>query len=233
MKVTLFIPTLNEHEAMQVIMPQIKDSWVDQIIIADGQSKDGTVDYAKKQGYDVYIQKRPGIRNAYIEAWPMIRGDIVITFSPDGNCQVAQIPELIAEMEKGYDMVVASRYYRGMKSEDDDPMTAFGNWLFTTTINVLHGGHYTDAMGIYRAYRVNLFQELDLHKEESYVTEKIFRCVMGCEPLLSVRAAKRKLKIGEIAGPEPKRIGGVRKLLPFRWGGSYMLQVWRELYYWK
>ncbi len=233
MKVTLFIPTLNEHEAMQVIMPQIQSSWVDQILIVDGQSTDGTVEYSRKQGYDVHVQKKKGIRHAYIEAWPMIRGDIVITFSPDGNCQVAQIPELIEEMKKGYDMVVASRYFRGMKSEDDDLMTAFGNWLFTTTINVLHRGSYSDAMGIYRAYRANLFRELDLHKEESYVTEKLFRCVMGCEPLLSVRAAKRKLKVGEIAGPEPKRIGGERKLLPFRWGGSYMLQVWRELYFWK
>lgn len=233
MKVTLFIPTLNEHEAMQVIMPQIQSSWVDQILIVDGQSTDGTVEYSRKQGYDVHIQSKKGIRHAYIEAWPLIKGDIVITFSPDGNCQVAQIPELIAEMKKGYDMVVASRYFGGIKSEDDDMMTAFGNWLFTTTINVLHRGRYTDAMGIYRAYRTNLFNELDLHKEESYVTEKLFCCFMGCEPLLSVRAAKRKLKIGEIAGPEPKRIGGERKLLPFRWGGSYMTQVWRELVYWK
>jgi hypothetical protein len=57
--------------------------------------------------------------------------------------------------------------------------------------------------------------------------------VIGVEPLLSVRAAKRKLKLGDIPGSEPARVGGVRKLQTFRWGASYMTQVFRELYYWK
>ncbi|MBI4023510.1 MAG: glycosyltransferase [Verrucomicrobia bacterium] len=231
--VTLFIPTLNEITGMRVIMPRIQSSWCDQILISDGGSTDGTVAYAKEHGYDLHIQSKPGIRHAYIEAWPLIKGDTVITFSPDGNCVPEVIPDLIAKMKEGYDMVVGSRYFQGAKSEDDDLMTAFGNWMFTTTINLLHGGRYTDAMGIYRSYRANLFRELDLHKEESYVTEKLLCTVMGIEPLLSVRAAKRKLKIGEVAGPEPRRIGGDRKLLPIRWGGAYLLQVLREVYYWK
>ena len=218
---------------MRVIMPKIDHSWFEQILIADGNSTDGTVEYAKSRGYDVHIQSQKGIRHAYIEAWPLIRGDVVITFSPDGNCRSEDLPGLIAKMKEGYDMVVASRYFAGVKSEDHDLMTAFGNWLFTMTINLLHGGHYTDAMGIFRAYRRDLFNELDLHKEETYVTEKLFGCVMGCEPILSVRAAKRKLKIGEVLGFEPARVGGVRKLLPFRWGGSYMMQIMRELYFWK
>ncbi len=233
MTFTLFIPTLNEEEGMRVIMPKVPRELFTQVLISDGNSTDGTVAYSKSQGYDVHIQKRKGIRNAYMEAWPMIRGDAVVTFSPDGNCRPEDLTGLIEKMKEGYDMVVASRYFGGVKSEDDDPMTAFGNWLFTGTINLLHGGHYTDAMGIYRAYRTSLFNELDLHKEETYVTEKLFACVMGCEPVLSVRAAKRKLKIGEVLGFEPARVGGVRKLLPFRWGGAYMTQVIRELFYWK
>ena len=48
-----------------------------------------------------------------------------------------------------------------------------------------------------------------------------------------MRAAKRKLKLGDIPGSEPARVGGVRKLQTFRWGASYMTQVFRELYYWK
>jgi hypothetical protein len=30
---------------------------------------------------------------------------------------------------------------------------------------------------------------------------------------------------------EPARIGGERKLQMFRWGGAYLLQVFRELYH--
>ncbi len=106
MKTTLFIPTRNEIEAMQVIMPQIDRSWVDQILVAD-YSTDGTADYARSQGYDVIEQKGKGIRWAYIEAFPHVRGDVVITFSPDGNSPVRSIPLLIEEMKKGYDMVIA------------------------------------------------------------------------------------------------------------------------------
>ena len=53
MKVTLLIPTLNEIDGMKTIMPRIKPEWCDQILIVDGQSTDGTVDYARQQGYDV------------------------------------------------------------------------------------------------------------------------------------------------------------------------------------
>lgn len=229
MEFTLFIPTLNERDGMEAILPKIDPSWFTQILVSDGNSADGTADFARSHGCDVHIQRKRGIRHAYIEAWPMIRGDAVVTFSPDGNCRVEDIPPLLAKMREGYDMVVASRYFQGVKSEDDDKMTAFGNWMFTTLINRLHGGHYTDAMGIYRAYRTQLFYELDLHKEESYVTEKWFGTVMGIEPLLSVRAAKRKLKIGEVLGYEPKRLAGERKLQVWRWGAAYLAQVFREL----
>lgn len=234
--VTLFIPTKNEIEAMRVIMPQIDRSWVNQIVVVD-DSTDGTAEYAEQIGCDVVRQQGKGLRAAYVEGFAQVRGDLVITFSPDGNSPVAAIPLLIAKIREGYDMVIGSRYLPPAKSEDDDPMTAFGNWLFTHAINVLHGHAwsrpYTDAMVIYRIYPTRLFRELDLDKPEGYVTEKWFGTLLGVEPLLSVRAAKRKLRIAEIPVDEPARIGGARKLQPFRWGGAYMAQVWRELFFWK
>jgi len=232
--VTLFVPTLNEIVGMKEIMPKIPPGWVDQVLVVDGRSTDGTAEWAREQGYDVVVQSRKGIRHAYIEAFPQVRGDIVITFSPDGNSLPELIPDLVRKVrDEGFDMVIASRYAPGAKSEDDDWVTGFGNWLFTTTINLLHGGHYTDAMVIYRAYRTRLFYDLALDREESYTPEKLLGTVIGVEPLLSVRAAKRKLKIGEIPGSEPPRIGGERKLQVIRWGGAYMLQVLRETYYWR
>ena len=54
MKTTLLIPTLNEVIGMKAIMPTIKREWVDQILILDGQSTDGTAEYAREQGYEVY-----------------------------------------------------------------------------------------------------------------------------------------------------------------------------------
>ena len=234
MTVTLLVPTLDEIEGVRAIMPRVRREWCDQILFVDGRSTDGTAEYAREQGYEVIVQKEKGIRFAYIEAIPHVRGNVVITFSPDGNSIPELIPTLIEKMREGYDMVIVSRYLSGAKSEDDDLVTAFGNWLFNQAINRLHGGRYTDCMVMFRAWRRALFEELDLHKEESYVPlERLFFTRIGVEPLLSVRSAKRKLRVTEIPGDEPPRIGGERKLQILRWGSAYMCQVVRELYYWR
>jgi glycosyltransferase involved in cell wall biosynthesis len=231
---TLFVPTLNEIEGMKRIMPLVRREWVDQILVVDGRSTDGTAEYARAQGYEVVVQSRPGIRHAYFEAFPLVRGDIVVTFSPDGNSLPELIPALIAKVrDEGFDMVIASRYAPGAHSDDDDWLTGFGNWFFTRLINALHGGRYTDALVIYRAYRTSLFRDLGLDQDSAYATEKLLGTVIGVEPLLSVRAAKRKLRLAEIPGDEPLRTGGVRKLQTFRWGAAYLLQVLREVYYWR
>jgi len=233
MKTTLLVMTLNEIEGMKAIMPKIKREWVDQIIVVDGGSKDGTIEWSREQGYEVYVQKQRGFRHAYCEVMPLVKGDVLLTFSPDGNSVPELIPDLIQKMREGYDMVIASRYLGDAKSDDDDPITAFGNWLFTKTINILHGGHYTDAMVIYRAYKKQMVHDLELMDEGAYRTpERLFFTKISWEPLLSVRAAKRKLKITEIPGDEPARIGGERKLQIIRWGGAYFFQFFREKLWW-
>lgn len=234
MKTTLLAMTLNEIDGMKAIMPSVDRSWVDQIIVVDGGSTDGTVEWARENGYEVYIQKKKGFRHAYMEVWPHVKGDVVITFSPDGNSIPELIPELIEKMKEGYDMVIASRYLGDAKSQDDDWITGFGNWLFTHTVNVLHGGHYTDVMVIYRIYRKAMAKELGLDREDVYeLPEKLFHTKISWEPLLSVRAAKAKLKITEIPGDEPPRIGGERKLQVLQWGAAYYFQFIRELWFWK
>lgn len=234
MKITLLIVTWNEIDGMKQIMPRVKKEWYDQIILLDGGSTDGTIEYAKEQGYEVHVQTQPGIRNAYMEVLPKIKGDVISFFSPDGNSIPELIPDLHAKMREGYDMCIVSRYLGSAESEDDDIVTGFGNWLFTNTVNILHGGKYTDAMVIFRAVRKQLIYDLDLHLDESYaLPEKLFRTKISWEPLLSVRAAKRKCKVTEIPGDEPARIGGERKLKVLKWGAAYYFQFWRELWFWR
>jgi len=234
MKVTLLALTLNEVDGVRAIMPQIDRSWVDQIIIVDGGSNDGTIEWARDNGYEVYVQKKKGIRHAYLEVLPLINGDIILSISPDGNCPCEAIPLLLDKMREGYDLVIGSRYLGDAHSEDDDIVTGFGNWLFTKTVNVLHGGHYTDAMVIFRAFTKSLVYKLDLDREESYrLPERLFNTVISWEPLMSVRAVKAGLRIVEVPVGEPPRIGGHRKLQILRWGAAYYFQFWRELWFWR
>jgi glycosyltransferase involved in cell wall biosynthesis len=234
MTVTLLIPTLNEIIGMKAIMPLVRREWVDQILILDGGSTDGTAEWARDQGYTVYVQREPGIRQGYMEALPLIAGDVIVTFSPDGNSLPQLIPVLIAKMAQGYDMVIASRYLPPATSADDDFLTAFGNWLFTKTVNLLHGGAYTDAMVIFRAYRKQLIYDLELDQDRWYrAPERLFGCRISWEPMLSARAARRRLRIAEIPGHEPARIGGERKLRIWRWGASYYYQFYRDAARWR
>ena len=234
MNVTILALTLNEIDGVRAVLPKIDRSWYDQLIVVDGNSTDGTIQWCRDNGYQVSVQVRPGIRHAYLEVLPQVSGDIVLTLSPDGNCDPHVIPAILDKMREGFDMVIGSRYVGDATSDDDDLVTGFGNWLFTRTVNLLHGARYTDCMVIYRAFRRQLIQDLDLDKEESYVLpEKLFGTVISWEPLMSVRAAKADLKVGEVAAGEPARIGGHRKLQILRWGAAYYFQFWRELWFWR
>jgi glycosyltransferase involved in cell wall biosynthesis len=240
MKFTLLVMARNELQGMKEIMPRIDREWIDQILVVDGNSTDGSVEWARSQGYNVYVQTKPGFRQAYQEVWPLIKGDVVITFSPDGNSIPELIPELVSKMEEKYDMVIVSRYLGSARSYDDTFLSAIGNRIFTKTINFLHGGTYTDVMGIYRAYDVRLVDSLQLNQDVWYRTpEWIFRVKgLSWEPLLSVRAARARLEIGEIPGDEPPRIEGVSRVFPnllvqIQWGAFYYFQVIRDAIFWK
>ena len=233
MKITLLILCLNEIIGLKEILPKIDKSQFIQILIVDGGSKDGSIEWAKDNGYELYVQKNKGLRHAYFESYDLIKGDTVMTFSPDGNCIAEDIPKILKEMQKGYDMVIASRYLGNIKSEDDDIITAFGNWFFTNTINLLHNGKYTDAMTIFRVFKKDLIKKLDLMKEKKYsIPEKLFFTNISWEPLMSIRAAKLNFNISEVASVEPARIGGERKLQIIRWGLAYLYQVVTEFKVW-
>ena len=234
LKVTLLVPSWNEIDGIKQIMPRIPRNCCDQIVILDGGSTDGTVEWCRDRGFFVYIQKQRGLRQAYTEVWPMLTGDVVITFSPDGNSIPELIPVLIEKMREDYDLVVVSRYLATAKSGDDSRLTRFGNWLFTAVVNCLYRGHCTDSMVIFRAYKRSLAYTLELDKDEGYgMAEWLFGCRISWELLLTVRALKRKCKFAEIPGDEPPRIGGQEKRLIWRWGAAFMFQIVREAFFWR
>ena len=209
---------MNELGGMKVIMPQIQRNWVHEILIVDGGS-DGTFEYAVEQGYRVLKQKSKGLVGAYREGVAAAIGDAILTFSPDGNSVPALIPLLVTKFhEGGYDMVIASRYLPGAKSEDDDTVTAFGNWMFTKMINLAFSANYTDTLCMLRIWKKDLF-----YKSENMRVERA-----GFEPVFCIKAAKLKLKVGEVPGDEPARIAGIRKASPLVNGASIFITIMLE-----
>ena len=120
-------------------------------------------------------------------------------------------------------------------ADDDNSFTGFANKVFTVMTNTFFGSRYTDAMVIYRAYDKNLIKSLGLNDDSDpsyYVPEKIFGTIMSWELLLSIRSAKRKLKVMEISGDEPLRTDGEKKV-HYKWGLAYVLQLIMEMFEWR
>ena len=195
-KVSLFILSLNEIEGMKVVLPRLKKEWFHERIICDGGSTDGSIEYAESLGFTVIRQKNKGILAGVQEGFDATTGDAVIFYTPDNNMIPEKIPELIAKMKEGYETVCCSRYLDGAKSEDDHAVSAFGNWMFTKLLNVLFRTNFTDVLGGYRIFRRSLIEELDIEFSLAF-------------PLpLNTRCTRKNIKITEISGDEPERIGG-------------------------
>ncbi len=218
--VALLLPTLNEIEGLKATVPYIDRSLVDDIIIIDGGSNDGTVEYAMASGLTVVTQLRRGLQYAIFDVARSLHHDYVIEFSPDGNCKVDQLPELVAKMREGYEHVVVSRYLDHAVSEDDDHITAFGNWMFSRLMNPLADFAVTDSLNIYRGYRRDILLDPDL---EFYMLGPVL------EPLITGICGLRGRSAVEIPGDEPARIGGVTKR-SIIYNGSLVLLMILRLY---
>ena len=230
MKVTLVLATLNEIDGMRAIMPRIKKEWYDQIVIIDGGSTDGTQEYAKENGYFLKVQEGKGIRTALDQAFSLVEGDILITFTPDGTSIPELIPSLVQKMKEGYDMVIVSRYSEGAKSYDDSFLSGKGNRAFTFFINKIYNANCTDSLVGFRAYRKETIKKIGLVSGPAFWFEAMFYEHTSWDFLSSVRCAKRKLKVAEIPGDEPARIGGVEKVQKFKVGFVLFIQMIAEIF---
>lgn len=203
MNVSIVIYVLNELEGLRTMMPRLKKEWCSQLLVIDGGSTDGSVEFLRENGYEVYRQAEPRWAGAYMEAYRRATGDIIVDFSPDGNSIPEKIPELIDKVKEGYDLVVASRYAGGAHSEDDTAVTRLGNFMFTWVINLLFRSGSTDSLVIFRAYRRSFLERANL------LGRSLDQCVTGVQV---IRSGKIRARYAEVPADEPLRLFGVRKM---------------------
>jgi glycosyltransferase involved in cell wall biosynthesis len=216
---TLAILVLNEIEAIQKVLPTIKREWVDEIIVVDGGSTDGTIEYCESQGFRVLRQKERGYGRGMLELIDLAKGDIIIEFMGDGNCKPDAIPKLVAKINEGFDLAIASRYTHNATSFDDTVITRFGNWTFTHIINVLFRASFQDSTMGYRAYRKDVFKTLEMDSPGL------------CFPTQgSIQFARFGYRIVEIPSDELMRLGGVRKAQNIKTGLELFQMIGTELF---
>ena len=220
--ITLLMPVLNEIDGLRALLPQIDRSLFDEVVIVDGGSNDGSVEFALAAGLRVIRQRRKGLAFGVFDALKELSTEYVIEFSPDGNCRPEDLAPLVAELSQGYDLVVVSRYLPGARSYDDTAVTAFGNWVFTQSIRWLGRFPVTDSLTIYRGFRRSICLDGEF---ENYLRGPVL------EPLVTAWATLAQMKICEIPGDEPARIGGEQKMRVIYNGSCILWMVFRL--YWR
>ncbi len=219
---TLVILTRNEIDGLRKIYPRIPVSRIMEVFAVDYNSTDGTIDFYRKNKIRFCRQNVKGRGEAFRIAFSRAKYDNVVLFSPDGNENPDDIEKIFALMEMEYDMVIASRFMKGGRCDEDGKkikVRKFGNKMFTLLANMLFGGSLTDSINGFRGIKKHVFNKIRPDAEG-----------FGIEYQISMRAIKKGFKIREIPTIEDKRISGRGTAGSFRTGVYFLKILLSELF---
>jgi glycosyltransferase involved in cell wall biosynthesis len=214
-RISLIIPTLNEEKNLPFILKKIP-YFIDEIVVVDGFSKDHTVDIAKKYGCKVIFDNY-GKGSALILGAKKSTGDYLVMMDADCSNRTRELKSLIDGLEQGNDICMGSRFLPGGGSQDLTTIRKLGNKFFVLLVNLFYGSNYTDLCYGYRSMTKDAFHSLNL-------TSKGF----SIETEMSIRAAKKRMKILEVPSQEKERRSGESKLRTFSDGWKIMRKIIEE-----
>ena len=160
MSSALIILTLNEIDGVRELFPKIDKNWVDEIVVVDGGSTDGTIEECKKFGFRVVVQKMKGHGGAILTGVMETKSDNIIIFGPDGNHEVEEIKILNNKIKQGYDQVIINRFGKESINLDAGKIDGFGNKMFTKLANLFFKGNLSDTLNESRVITRAAFNEL-------------------------------------------------------------------------
>jgi glycosyltransferase involved in cell wall biosynthesis len=206
MRVSVVIPTYNEAQAIGLVLSDIPAELVEQVIVVDSNSTDGTAQIARKMGAEVLQEPRRGYGRACLTGLAAVNApDVVLFLDGDYSDRPAEISRLLQPLRDGTaDMVIGSRL-AGTRMAGAMPWHAvIGNRLAARLIAFLSGVCLTD-LGPFRAARYQALMALEL-REHTY----------GWPVEMIVKGARRGLKIIEVPVSYHPRIGSSKISGTFR-----------------
>ena len=105
--VTVVLPCLNEAESLPVVLAAIPVGY--HCMVVDNNSTDDTAAVARWHGAEVITESRPGYGAAVHAGVMAARTPLVAVLDGDGSLDPADLPRLVAELERGADMVIGRR----------------------------------------------------------------------------------------------------------------------------
>ncbi len=194
MKVSVVIPAYNEEAGLPKVLEEIPKD-IDEIVVVDNASTDSTYEVAKRSGARVIRHERnlgkvasihTGIKNA--------EGDIIVLMDADYTYPAGYIPQFVAELKKGNDLIVGSRFMGEI--EDMSFFNRRGNKILSLLATYASGVRITDSQSGYRAFSKDFFYKIN---PESKGFE--------FESEMTIKAARHGYRVVEIPIAYRKRIG--------------------------
>jgi glycosyltransferase involved in cell wall biosynthesis len=198
-RTAVIIPVLDEEGAIGPVLAAIPRGWVDQIIVVDGGSGDGTVAAARAAGATVLVEQERGYGRACAKgAAAAIEGgaQILVFLDGDGGDRPEAIPSLVQPiLEDEQDFVVGSRTRASIGAHQ-----ALAGHAIGAAIGLVYGVRFTD-MCAFRAIRAAALSRLGM-REMTY----------GWNLEMQMRAARAGLRILELPVPHGRRLAGKSKV---------------------
>jgi glycosyltransferase involved in cell wall biosynthesis len=157
-KVVVVMPAYNAEKTLERTLADIPREWVDEILLVDDASRDGTVELARRLGLRVFVHDRNrgyggNQKTCYTEALKL-GADIMIMVHPDHQYDPTVIPGLVTPLLEGKcDAVFGSRMLGGRPLEGGMPKWKYLANIFLTAVeNATFYMYLTEYHSGLRAY---------------------------------------------------------------------------------
>ncbi len=174
MKVLIVIPTYNERENVERIIEEIfKFLPSANILIVDDNSPDGTSEIVReimkkdKRVNLILKEKKEGLGKAYKTGfkWGIEKNyDIIIQMDADFSHSPEVLPEFIKEIEKGYDLIIGSRYLNGVSVVNWPIKRLLLSYFANVYARILTGVPVRDLTGGFKAWKKEVLENLPWEK---------------------------------------------------------------------
>ncbi len=198
-KIIAVLPAYNAAKTLQRTLSDIPREWIDEIILVDDASSDGTADLARSLGLITieHPQNRGyGGNQKTCYAAALARGaDIVIMVHPDHQYDPTKIPSLLLPIINGqFDAVFGSRLLQpgGPKAGGMPLWKLIANRGLTTIENRVLGLALSEYHSGFRAYSAAVLRTLQIEKNSD---DFVF------DTEIIIQMAAKKFRIGEVPIP--------------------------------
>ena len=167
--VAVVIPALDEALALPGVLAAIPRSSVDQVVVVDNGSSDGTAEVARANGAMVVTEPRRGYGAACLRGLAALRERpprVVVFLDGDGSDDPSELPRLTEPILAGRaDLVIGSRVLGQAEPGSLTAVQRFGNALATRLLGLGFGALYTD-LGPFRAIGWEALERLALRDRD-------------------------------------------------------------------